>query len=120
MSNRGTGRQRRRDEIIDTAEEVMTKVGRLGWGAMSLPMRLLPKQSRAHLHNAFHELNHGFAGLPREFAKVLSNGIEGWASADEPAHARITVEIADAPAVPVAGQEPDYDSAMAAIKRVLG
>lgn len=104
MSEHERERQGRNGPLIDTAERAMGGVARLGYGILGVPLRLLPPQTRAHIHNAIRELSYGFASLPGDFADIAGEEIERWARAGEAAPARqsLTVEIADAPAAPAA------------------
>lgn len=72
-------RRRRNNELLDSAEDFATGVGRLGYGLLSLGLGLLPRQSRTHMHNAVRELSYAFATLPRDFADVAGVAIDDWA-----------------------------------------
>jgi len=77
-------RERRGEaDLAGAAEEFVGGVARLGYGLLSLPLALLPRQTRAHVHSAVRELSHGFARLPAEFAAIAGAEIERWAAEGE-------------------------------------
>jgi hypothetical protein len=82
MSQRSKGQ--REAGLVGAVEDLATSVGRFGYGLLHLPLQLLPTQTRTHVHNAIRELSYGFASLPRDFADIASEAIEGWAQDDQP------------------------------------
>lgn len=77
---------RRSDSFTESAVEFGGGLVRLGVSLLTLPMAVLPPESRQHMRNATRELAHAFATLPRDFADVANEAIEQWASeADGPA-----------------------------------
>jgi hypothetical protein len=83
MSDREPLARRENGPIIDTAETVAGQIARLGYGIVSLPLELLPPQSRTHMHNALRELSYAFASLPGDFAAIAGIEIERWAGAED-------------------------------------
>jgi hypothetical protein len=79
--------RRRNGDLIDSAEELASGVGRLGYGLLSFGIELLPPQSRGHMRNAIRELSYAFAELPRSFAEIAGEPIEEWAAASDDAFA---------------------------------
>lgn len=78
-------RSRRNDSFMESAMEFGGGVVRLGFSVFTLPLALLPSQSRSHMRNATKELMYAFASLPRDFADIAGAAIEDWAAeTDEP------------------------------------
>lgn len=73
-------RTRRNDSFVESAMEFGGGVVRLGFSVFTLPLALLPSQSRGHMRNATKELMYAFASLPRDFADVAGAAIEDWAA----------------------------------------
>lgn len=79
-------RTSRSNSFAETAMEFGGGVVRLGFGLFTLPLALLPPESRQHMHNATKELMYAFASLPRDFADAAGGAIEEWAEeGEEPA-----------------------------------
>ncbi len=70
---------RRSDSFTESAMEFGGGVVRLGFSVFTLPLALLPRESRQHMRNATRELMYAFATLPRDFAEVAEEAIEDWA-----------------------------------------
>lgn len=79
---------RRTESFIESATEFAGGLFRFGFSLATLPLALLPNESRQHMRNATKELAHAFATLPRDFATIAGDRIEEWAKEqDAPAHA---------------------------------
>lgn len=79
---------RRTDSLVESATEFAGGVFRLGFSLVTLPLAVLPHESRTHMRNATREMFHAFATLPRNFAEIAGEAVDEWAKAgDEPAHA---------------------------------
>ena len=98
MSQRSKGQ--RETGLIGAVETLVTGVAHLGYGLLSLPLQVLPFQTRTHVHNAIRELSYGFASLPRDFAEIASQGIERWAQEDQ-----VEDVLMAAPSLPSRGVE---------------
>jgi hypothetical protein len=72
--------RRRNNELLDSAEELASGVGRLGYSLLFFGIDLLPAQSRGHMRNAVRELSYAFAELPGTFAEIAGAEIEAWAA----------------------------------------
>jgi hypothetical protein len=82
-------RTRRNDSFVEQAMEFGGGVVRLGFSVFTLPLALLPGESRTHMRNATKELMYAFASLPKDFADVAGAAIEDWAAeTDGPAPAK--------------------------------
>ncbi|NWF79663.1 MAG: hypothetical protein HXY37_06375 [Chloroflexi bacterium] len=82
-------RTRRNDSFMESAMEFGGGVVRLGFTVFTLPLALLPPESRNHMRNATKELMYAFASLPRDFADIAGEAIEDWAAEKgEPAAAK--------------------------------
>jgi hypothetical protein len=78
-------RTRRSDSFVESAMEFGGGVVRLGFSVFTLPLALLPSESRQHMRNATKELMYAFASLPADFADVAGKEIEKWAAASDDA-----------------------------------
>jgi hypothetical protein len=79
-------RVQRSDSFVETAMEFGGGVVRLGFSLFTLPLALLPSETRQHMRNATRELMYAFATLPADFADVAGQAVEDWAAvSDEPA-----------------------------------
>ncbi|NJN15903.1 MAG: hypothetical protein HC822_06250 [Oscillochloris sp.] len=74
---------RRSDSFMESAMEFGGGVVRLGFSVATLPLALLPSESRMHMRNATKELFYAFAELPRDFANIAGKEIEAWAAEGE-------------------------------------
>jgi hypothetical protein len=72
-------RTTRSDSFVESAMEFGGGIVRLGFGLFTLPLALLPTQTRTHVNNATRELMYAFASLPGDFAKVAGQAVEDWA-----------------------------------------
>jgi hypothetical protein len=72
-------RTQRSGSFLESAVEVGGGVVRFGYSLLTLPFALLPKESRAHMHNATKELMYAVASLPRDFADAAGAAVEDWA-----------------------------------------
>ncbi len=84
-------RTRRSESFVEQAVEFGGGVVRVGFSVVTLPLALLPNESRQHMRNATKELMYAFASLPADFAEIAGQAIENWAAAgesDEPAAAK--------------------------------
>lgn len=72
-------RARRNDSFAETAMEFGGGVVRLGFSVFTLPLALLPPESRQHMRNATRELMYAFASLPGDFADIAGREVERWA-----------------------------------------
>lgn len=79
---------RRNDSLIETAVEFGGGLVRLGLSVVTLPLAVLPTETRGHMRNATKELLYAIATLPRDFADVASEAIEEWAAEGEKADAK--------------------------------
>jgi hypothetical protein len=83
-------RTTRNDSFVESAMEFGGGIVRLGFGLFTLPLALLPTQTRTHVHNATRELMYAFASLPGDFAKVAGQAVEDWARESDVAPATST------------------------------
>ncbi len=67
-------RTKRNDSFVETALGFGGGVLRFGLTVVTLPINLLPPQSRQHIRNATKEFGYAFASLPAEFA-VAANKV---------------------------------------------
>ncbi|MBO9314298.1 MAG: hypothetical protein J7456_00770 [Chloroflexus sp.] len=74
---------RRSDSFVESAMEFGGGIARLGFSLFTLPLALLPPESRQHMRNATKELMYAFASLPRDFAEIAGKSIEKWAAEGE-------------------------------------
>ncbi len=74
---------RRSDSFVESAMEFGGGIARLGFSLFTLPLALLPPESRRHMRNATKELMYAFASLPRDFAEIAGKSIEKWAAEGE-------------------------------------
>ncbi len=74
---------RRSDSFVESAMEFGGGIARLGFSLFTLPLALLPQESRQHMRNATKELMYAFASLPRDFAEIAGKSIEKWAAEGE-------------------------------------
>ena len=72
-------RTRRNDSLVESAVEFGGGLVRIGFSLATLPLALLPSESRQHMRNATKELMYAFATLPRDFADVARGAIDEWA-----------------------------------------
>lgn len=70
---------RRNDSFTESLTEFGGGLVRLGVSVLSLPLAILPRETRGHMRNATRELLYAFATLPRDFADVAGEAIEDWA-----------------------------------------
>ncbi|MFV9503242.1 MAG: hypothetical protein AB4911_01615 [Oscillochloridaceae bacterium umkhey_bin13] len=73
-------RTRRSDSVVEQAMEFGGGIVRLGFSVFTLPLALLPTESRQHMRNATQELMYAFASLPADFAEIAGKEIEKWAA----------------------------------------
>jgi hypothetical protein len=73
-------RTRQNDSVIEQAMEFGGGVVRLGFSVFTLPLALLPSESRQHMRNATKELMYAFASLPAEFSNIAGEAVEKWAA----------------------------------------
>jgi hypothetical protein len=73
-------RTRRNDSFVESAMEFGGGVVRVGFSVFTLPLALLPPESRQHMRNATKELMYAFASLPGDFADIAGKEIEKWAA----------------------------------------
>lgn len=71
--------KRRSDNLVESLVEFGGGAVRLGVSLISLPLAVLPAESRQHVNNAARELMYAFASLPRDFAEIAGESIEKWA-----------------------------------------
>lgn len=71
---------RRNDSFVESAVEFGGGLVRLGFSLATLPLAVLPTETRHHMRNATKELMYAFATLPRDFADVAGEAIEDWAA----------------------------------------
>ena len=69
----------RSDSFVETAMEFGGGIVRLGFSLFTLPLALLPTDTRHHMQNATKELMYAFASLPRDFAAPASSHALGLA-----------------------------------------
>jgi hypothetical protein len=69
----------REENLVGAAVEFAGGLYKLWWRAASLPLELLPRQTRRHMHNALEELNYAFVRLPGDFAEIARTDIDSWA-----------------------------------------
>ncbi len=74
---------RRSESFVESVMEFGGGIARLGFTAFTLPLALLPPESRQHMRNATKELMYAFASLPRDFAEIAGKSIEKWAAEGE-------------------------------------
>jgi hypothetical protein len=74
---------RRSDSFVESAMDFGGGIARLGFAVFTLPLALLPPESRQHMRNATKELMYAFASLPRDFAEIAGKSIEKWAAEGE-------------------------------------
>ena len=74
---------RRSDSFVESAMEFGGGVVRMGFSVFTLPLALLPGESRKHMENATRELMYAFASLPKDFADIAGESIERWAAEGE-------------------------------------
>ena len=72
-------RTRQSESVVEQAVEFGGGIVRLGFSVFTLPLALLPSESRQHMQNATKELMYAFASLPGEFANIAGQAIEDWA-----------------------------------------
>ncbi|GAB4447107.1 MAG: hypothetical protein OHK0015_50960 [Chloroflexi bacterium OHK40] len=78
-------RPRRNDSFVESAMEFGGGVVRLGFTVFTLPLALLPTETRGHMRNATRELMYAFASLPGDFAAIAGQAVEEWAAeTDDP------------------------------------
>jgi hypothetical protein len=73
-------RTQRSDNFVASAVEFGGGIIRAGLSVATLPLALLPNESRQHLRNATKEVLYAVAGLPGDFAKVANTAIDDWAA----------------------------------------
>jgi hypothetical protein len=73
-------RTRQSDSVFEQAMEFGGGVVRLGFSVFTLPLALLPSESRQHMRNATKELMYAFATLPGDFANIAGEAVEQWAA----------------------------------------
>lgn len=64
--------------LIQTVANLGGGVVRLGFAIGTLPLAILPADTRHYLGNAARELLHTAASLPREMAKAATEALEEW------------------------------------------
>jgi hypothetical protein len=74
---------RRSDSFIESAVEFGGGIVRVGFSVFTLPLALLPSESRQHVRNAAKEIMYAFAGLPGDIASVAGKAVEDWANDGE-------------------------------------
>ncbi len=74
---------RRNDSFVESAVEFGGGLVRLGFSLATLPLAILPTETRGHMRNATKELMYAFATLPKDFADVAGEAIEQWAKEAE-------------------------------------
>lgn len=74
---------KRSDSFTESVTEFGGSIFRLGFSVITLPLALLPRESRQHMRNATRELLYAFASLPRDFAEVAGESVEAWAREGE-------------------------------------
>jgi len=73
-------RTQRSDSLVETVVGFGGGIMRVGLSVATLPLGLLPSESRQHLRNAAKEVLYAVAGLPGDFAKAATTVIEEWAA----------------------------------------
>ena len=74
---------KRSDNFVGTAFEFGGGLVRLGLTVVTLPLSVLPRDTRQHFRNAARELLYAAATLPREFVDAASDAVETWAKETE-------------------------------------
>lgn len=72
-------RTQRGGGFIESLVDFGGGIVRLVISVVTLPLILLPRETRMHLNNATRELVYAFADLPRDLANAASEAIEDWA-----------------------------------------
>lgn len=85
-----TVQTRRSESLLESAVEFGGGIMRLGFALVTLPLAILPPETRMHMRNATQELMYAFASLPRDFAEIAGEAIEAWAAEREAAPAAQT------------------------------
>lgn len=83
-------RTRQSDSFVEQAMGFGGGVVRFGFSVFTLPLALLPSESRQHMRNATQELMYAFASLPADFAEIAGKSIEEWAAETDDAPAAAT------------------------------
>lgn len=83
-------RARKNDSFVESAVEFGGGILRLGYSVITLPLAILPSESRTHMRNATKELMYAFATLPGDFADIAGKAIEDWAAAGDTGPAAVT------------------------------
>ncbi|NTW00125.1 MAG: hypothetical protein HGA19_02330 [Oscillochloris sp.] len=76
-------RTQQSNNLVETVVEFGGGIARMGLSVATLPLGLLPAESRQHLRNAAKEALHAAAGLPGDLAKVAGEAVEEWAAKAE-------------------------------------
>jgi hypothetical protein len=75
-----TVRTARSGNLIETVVGFGGGIARVGLSVITLPLAVLPAESRQHLRNAAKEALSAIASLPGDLAKVASTAIDEWAA----------------------------------------
>ncbi len=82
-------RTARSDSLVETVIGVGGGIARVGLSVVTLPLAVLPADSRQHLRNAAKEVLTAVVGIPGDLAKVASTVIDEWeAKADDEPQAK--------------------------------
>jgi len=76
-------RTARSDNLVETVVAFGGGIARVGLSVVTLPLSVLPAESRQHLRNAAKEALSALAGLPGDLASVASTAIDEWAAKAE-------------------------------------
>jgi hypothetical protein len=76
-------RTQQSSNLVDSAVQFGGGILRTGLSVATLPLALLPGESRQHLRNAAKEVLYAFAGLPGDLAKAANTAIDEWAAKTE-------------------------------------
>lgn len=74
---------KRSSNIVGSVFEFGGGLVRMGLTVLSLPLGVLPSETRQHFRNATRELLYAAVTLPREFVDSASEAIENWANETE-------------------------------------
>ncbi|NTV65046.1 MAG: hypothetical protein HGA65_16170 [Oscillochloris sp.] len=82
-------RTARSNNLVETVVAFGGGIARVGLSVVTLPLTVLPADSRQHLRNAAKEALSAVASLPGDLAKVADSAIDEWvAKADSEAEAK--------------------------------
>lgn len=73
----------RSGNLVDTVIGFGGGIARMGLSVATLPLSVLPVETRQHLRNAAKEVLTAVAGIPGDIAKVASTAIDEWAAKAE-------------------------------------